>query len=176
MRVSALKKLRTIGAVLALAGASLFASTPAAAHSGISPKAITYYQFSNYYTQLCLDVAGQVPTSIVQQYTCNGTVNQQWRIVPTDSGYFQLAVASSGRCLEIANAGQGNDVGAWIANCNGGYYQQFTWQTSTHSGYRRLAARHSGYCLQPLAERVESRVQIVQYVCYTAWSQEWRIS
>src|SRR5688572_22031573 len=148
----------------------------APASAGASPSSVTYYRFLNYYTGTCLDVAGQAPTSIVQQYTCNGTVNQQWRIMPTNSGYFMLAVASSGRCLEIQYAGQGNDVGAWIADCNGGYNQQFTWQTGTHSGYRRLAARHSGYCLQPLGERLENRTQIVQYVCYTAWSQEWRIS
>jgi hypothetical protein len=78
--------------------------------------------------------------------------------------------------MEVVNSGQNNNDIVQINDCNSGYNQQWTVQTSTHTGWPRLVARHSGKCLQPLNESSVDRTQEVQYLCYTAWSQEWNQS
>ncbi|MEH0416218.1 RICIN domain-containing protein [Streptomyces sp. B21-083] len=171
---------KTATRLTAMAAASLsvlaFASPASAGVRTVQPRSVTYYQFKNYYTGKCLDVGGQANGSVVQQYTCNGTVNQQWSLRSTGGGYFQLVVASSGRCMEVVNSDQSNNAVVQIVDCNGGYNQQWATQTSTHAGWPRLAARHSGKCLQPLNENTGDRTQQVQFDCYTAWSQEWNQS
>jgi hypothetical protein len=41
---------------------------------------------------------------MVQQYTCNGTVNQQWTVqTSTLTGWPQLVARHSGKCLQPLN-------------------------------------------------------------------------
>ncbi|MEV6500065.1 RICIN domain-containing protein [Streptomyces prunicolor] len=178
MRRHALRKTATRLAALAAASLSVltFTSPASADTSTVSPQSVTYYQYQLFYYSKCLDVAGQANGSIVQQYTCNGTVNQQWSPRATDSGYFQMVVASSGRCMEVVNSSQDNYAVLQINDCNGGYNQQWTTRSSTRSNWPLLVARHSGKCLTPYNFSSVDRAQMMQYTCisdatYMQWNR-----
>jgi hypothetical protein len=134
---------------------------------------VTYYQFKDLGNGKCLDVGGQVNGSVVQQYTCNGTVNQQWAFRATGSGYFQLVVASSGRCMEVANASQSEQAFVQIEDCNSGYNQQWIKGASTVAGYTQLVARHSSKCLSPIDLGSVDRTREVQYSCSFSGFEQW---
>ncbi|MGW3413817.1 RICIN domain-containing protein [Streptomyces sp. NPDC000888] len=174
MRMAHFRRAATgLATVLAATVALFVPIAPASADvSTISPKSVTYYQFVNLNSLLCLDVGGQTNGSVVQQYTCNGTVNQQWALYGTDSGYFQLVVASSGRCMEVAGASQDTNHRIQVADCTGAYNQQWVRQPSGREGWPRIAARHSGKCMQPLA----GQLPMVQFPCNTSFAQQWNIS
>ncbi|WP_427925177.1 RICIN domain-containing protein [Streptomyces sp. cg40] len=166
---------------LAFAGALCGASVVAAPMVGAATDgtlAVTYYQESNYNSGKCLDDPGgsQATQVAIQQYTCNGTVSQQWAQYPTDSGYFQLVVAASGQCLEVEGSSQENDHTIQQNICNGGYNQQWTWRSSPVSPYRLLVARHSGKCMGVLFDSLLNQAKVVQYTCDGGPSEDWYTS
>jgi len=137
---------------------SLAAASPADA-------AVTYNQVRNWHSAKCLDVVGgsQAIGARVQQYTCNGTVAQQWTKEFTDSGYFQLKVAASGQCLDVKDGSQADNAPVVQKPCTGAYNQQWTQRTSGVSGWPFLIARHSGKGLTILSESLLNGAQAVQY-------------
>ena len=156
--------------VLIAALAAVVALAPAAHAS------VTYFQFmNNQNPRRCLDVGGQVSGSVVQIFDCNGTVNQQWTMRPTDSGYFLLLVASSGRCLEVANASQAAGSRIQILDCNGQFNQQWRQVPSSVAGFVHLQARHSGRCASSFG-RNGDRVPVLQAACAEIGDQIWNIS
>jgi hypothetical protein len=78
----------------------------------------TYYYIRVRHTGMCLNVAyyGQANGSDVVQATCSNGTNEQWRLQPTDSGFYRLIARSSGKCLDKAGNG---DVVQWT--CWGAY-------------------------------------------------------
>src|SRR5438034_9097786 len=97
MRAPSIRGLVGRLAACAAAMAAVMAFIPAARAdaSAVTPQFVPYLQFGHDFRK-CLDVAGQVNGSTVQQLTCNGTVNQQWTKQPTDNGWFRPTVASRG--------------------------------------------------------------------------------
>jgi hypothetical protein len=166
MNVPSVRRLASWLAASAAAVAAVMVFVPAgrAAATQAVPLSVAYSQFQNGKGK-CLDVAGQANGSVVQQFTCNGTVNQQWTRQPTDNGWFRLAVASSGRCLEVEGASQAVDHQVQIADCNNAFNQQWTDQPSEFRNGRIIIARHSGLCLDILGRSQVDRVPAVQSVC-----------
>jgi hypothetical protein len=72
----------------------------------------TYYYIRVRHTGMCLNVAyyGQENGSDVVQATCSNGTNEQWRLVPTDGGYYRLIARNSGKCLDKA---ANSDVVQW---------------------------------------------------------------
>ena len=141
------------------------------------PQSVPYLQLQNGLVK-CLDVAGQVSGSTVQQFTCNGTVNQQWTKQPTDNGWFRLSVASSGRCLEVEGASQEQNHLVQIADCNGAFNQQWNFRSSGFGDDTRiLVARHSGLCLDIVGHLGADRTPAMQFGCDgNLADQRWRTS
>jgi hypothetical protein len=104
---------------------------------------------TQFVSNQCLDVSGRDNGASVQQYTCNGTVNQFWERVWTSGGYFKLRVASSGRCLQAPDAVPLDNSPAFIADCTGLFNQQWIMQPA---GSGLLRGRQSGACLSILFE------------------------
>ena len=131
------------------------------------PPQVRYDQVVNWHSGKCLDVDGasQANRAKVQQYTCNGTVAQQWTKRYKNSDYFELVLAGSGKCMEVASSSQRDNGKVQQFDCNGGYNQQWRQPQSGVSGYPHLVARHSGKCLTILSESLLDRAQAVQYAC-----------
>jgi hypothetical protein len=176
MKMAFLRRAATGFATIAAASFALVPFAPAAS-AAVSPQSVTYFQFQNGISNgKCLDVGGQVNGSVVQLFACNGTVNQQWTMQPTDSGYFQLMVASSGRCLEVAGASQDLGARVQILDCNRGLNQHWRQVTSTTSGRPLLQVRHSNQCLTALGNPAE-RAPMLQATCFPDIdNQKWSIT
>ena len=69
--------------------------------------------------------AGQDNGSNVQQWDCLNNAQQQWQLVPTDSGYYQIVTRHSGKTLDVAgiSTANGANVHQWAST--GGWNQQW---------------------------------------------------
>jgi hypothetical protein len=86
---------------------------------------------------LYLDVTGgsTQPGTQVIQWTWNGGYNQDWFVVPTDSGYAEIVNRNSGQCLTVA--GDSNQAGTSLVQwpCTGDYSQQWYIGNGTYPGW-----------------------------------------
>ena len=134
------------------------------------------YPFCHYFNKLntsfCLDVWGfsYDDGAGVVQYSCNSADNQRLTKVDTDSGYFVLIFAHSGKCLEIWNWGtsDGDDVIQWA--CHYGDNQQWTYDATNPY---RLRNRFSGKCIAVISSG--ESYQAEQYTCSTSNTQKWNL-
>ena len=162
--------------MLAVMLAGLVPLAPAASAGGAGIQSVTYFQFrTNQNPSRCLDAGGQVNGAVVQIFACNGTVNQQWTMRSVDGVYFELVVASSGRCMEVANSSQTAGSRIQILDCNGQFNQQWRQVASSVSGFVHLQARHSGRCASAFG-RNGDRVPVLQAACSEINDQIWNIS
>ncbi|WPB82683.1 RICIN domain-containing protein [Archangium violaceum] len=65
-----------------------------------------YFTVRARHSGKCMDVGGASTAAgaNVLQYTCNGSNNQRFRLVPYNNGYFALQAKHSNQCLGIARA------------------------------------------------------------------------
>jgi hypothetical protein len=152
-------------AALAAAGAVILGGPGTASAGPVIPSAVTFNQIRNLHSGKCVDVDGgsQREGTVVQQFSCNGTVAQLWRKVALDSsGYFELVVASSGQCMTVDNASQADGAGVHQRQCTGAFNQQWTTTASGVPGWPFLVARHSGKGLIIKSESLLDRAPLVQ--------------
>ncbi|MFY0528763.1 RICIN domain-containing protein [Archangium gephyra] len=98
----------------------------------------------------CLDVRGG-PTAtqdgaLIEQWSCTGQANQAWTLTDRGGGQYQLAAASSGKCVEVINGATGNGAGIQQATCSGQPRQLWT-LNSKGSGRYEIVAVNGGRCL-----------------------------
>ena len=93
----------------------------------------SYWIYANpwYSVPLFLDDAGgsQAPGNGIIQYTWNGAHNQDWYVLPTDSGYAEIVNRNSGQCLS-GFGGAGDQVEQYP--CYGWTQQQ--WYLGVYPG------------------------------------------
>jgi hypothetical protein len=152
-------------ATIAAAGYLILVSASPADAAAANARSVTYYQIKNFHTLKCVDVDGgsQAIGARVQQFSCNGSVAQQWTKVFTDSGYFELRVAASGQCLDVEGASQDNGHQVVQKPCTGAFNQQWIQRTSGISGWPFLVARHSGKGLAFQGISLQDRVLAIQF-------------
>ena len=93
---------------------------------------------------LLLDVSGgsQNPgTPVLDYYYNGGGHNQQWYVLPTDSGWDELVNRNSGKCLSVDGNGDYNGAGLVQNPCTGSTSQQ--WSVGDPSGQHTLTNRAS---------------------------------
>ncbi len=66
----------------------------------------------------------------VDQWTCTGGTNQQWRIQDLGTGFVQLVARHSNKCLDVLNA----------ATTDGAQLVQWTCGTGTNQQWQRSPA------------------------------------
>ncbi|HEX6682412.1 MAG TPA: RICIN domain-containing protein [Candidatus Limnocylindrales bacterium] len=147
-----------MAAIVAGAGLGTVGSAPAHA-------SVTYHQIRSWHSGKCIDVDGasQRAGTVIQQYTCNGTVAQQWTRVWTSPIHFKLVVAASGMCMTVDNASQANAAGIHQQPCGTGFHQQFSTPASGVPDWPFLVARHSGKGVFMGSESLLDRAPLVQY-------------
>lgn len=80
------------------------------------------YTIKNHVNNLCLDVkdGGTTPGTDVIQWTCNGKVQQQWKLESVKEGYFRLRsmVGNKDLCLDLegGKASPGTNIDVWTCN------------------------------------------------------------
>lgn len=123
----------------------------------------------------CLDVADNSAAdgATAAQWTCNGGLNQQWRLTDAGGGYVTIVAQHSGKCLDVSGAT--TSAGAYVNQyyCNGGTNQQWLAQDQGN-GYVRFQARHSGQCLDVSGASTADGARLIQWGCGSGANQQFR--
>jgi hypothetical protein len=90
------------------------------------------------------------------------------------AGYERLTVRHSGQCVDVRDASTANNAAVIQWGCNGGYNQQWRFQ-SVGGGYVQIIARNSGKCLDVTSASTSDGASIIQYTCGTGYNQHWSV-
>ncbi len=133
-----------------------------------------------YSVPLLLDVQGgsNAPNAPVIQYTWNGGHNQQWYVLPTDSGYAELVNRNSGQCLSVVNNSTSPGAGLVQYPCYGSPNQQ--WYLGVYQGNSNImgqtkvmTSRSSGLVADVVGASTSNGTAIDQWTNNGGWNQQW---
>ncbi|WP_437836045.1 RICIN domain-containing protein [Sorangium sp. So ce1153] len=114
----------------------------------------------------CIDVAsaGTADGTPIQQWTCNGTGAQSFRVESTSGGAFRLVNTNSGKCIDVASAGvaDGTPIQQWT--CNGTGAQSF-YIDALAGGYARLRNTRSGKCVDIAGNGTADGTKVQLWTC-----------
>ncbi|TDB73978.1 RICIN domain-containing protein [Micromonospora sp. KC723] len=134
-----------------------------------------YHNLVARHSGKCLDVSDNSATNgaKILQYTCNGGLNQQWRLTDAGGGYYRIIAQHSGKCLDVSDAAttDGANVLHWA--CGSGTNQQWRFE-DLGSGYHRIVARHSGKCLDVADAATTNGARLIQWTCGTGTNQQFQ--
>jgi M6 family metalloprotease-like protein len=124
----------------------------------------------------CLDVAGSGTDNgtLVQQWTCNGTNAQAFRLQATGNGAYSLVNTNSGKCLDVASSSTDNGGILQIYDCNGTNAQSFQFR-SIGNGTYSLVNSNSAKCVDVYAFSTDDGGQTVQYDCNGLINQQFTL-
>lgn len=124
----------------------------------------------------CVDAraAGTGNGTVIQQYTCNSTTAQNFRVVATTDGFSRIEYRNDAtKAVDVSDVSSVDGAGIHLWTYGGGANQQ--WRVSTAAdGYSTITARHSGKCLSAPAGGTDG-VQLIQATCDGSAGQAFRI-
>ncbi|MFD9244208.1 RICIN domain-containing protein, partial [Streptomyces sp. NPDC059556] len=109
----------------------------------------SWYTLTAEANGLCVDVraAGTADGTPVQQYTCNGTRAQQFRLTPTSDGHTRIGVRTAPQqSVDVTDRSTADGAPLQLWAYGGGTNQQWL-PVAEPSGRYHFVARHSGKCL-----------------------------
>jgi hypothetical protein len=117
----------------------------------------------------CLDVeeSGTASGANVQQWTCNGTIAQDWVFNDVGDGYYRLTNPNSGKCLAVdATDGSGTADGrnVWQYDCDNASDGQ-KWFAEKKAGGYWLKSKLSGKCLAVPDGAIGPGANVAQWTC-----------
>lgn len=106
------------------------------------------YELVSRYSGKCLDITSASPNNgaRAQQWECNRTVAQGFRLRDAGGGRYMLVNIGSGRCLDVDAWGTANGSQIIQWDCHGGNNQLWTFRNSV-DGSKSLTSVHAGRCL-----------------------------
>jgi hypothetical protein len=147
-------------ALLSLAG--MITTTQAA--QAAAPQILTF-------ANKCVDVAGAntAPGTLIRQWTCNGTVAQNYTIVPIGNGLVNIKTFA-GECADVAGGqtGDGTLIREWT--CNGTVSQQFS-ITPLGNGFSTIKT-FANKCWDVRGANTADGTQIDEWTCNNTVAQE----
>ncbi|MGW5618267.1 ThuA domain-containing protein [Streptomyces sp. NPDC003877] len=137
----------------------------------------TWYSLTSGAAGSCVDARGAATDNgtAIQQYTCNGTLAQQFQFRPTDGGYTRIANRGNPQqVVDVTGVSTADDAPLQLWAYGGGGNQQWLPVREANGGYR-FVARHSGKCLSTTGGSVNG-AQLVQRPCDGSAAQNFRLS
>ena len=115
----------------------------------------------------CLDLFGfdTRDGAVVDIYTCDGGMNQNWTLHPSG----QLVNAHSGKCLDVKGQLTANGAVVQQWSCTGGANQKWTYNQVT----RQLIGQQSGKCLDVSQGSTANGSRVVIWSCGSQTNQQW---
>jgi Alginate lyase/Ricin-type beta-trefoil lectin domain-like/Ricin-type beta-trefoil lectin domain len=102
-----------------------------------------YYQVSNRYVAMSLNVTGgvsAVSTQIpIQLWTYSGATNEQWKVVSLGNGQWKLIARNSGLCMEVPGYSKSNGLEMDQNTCDGSTAEAFTFNPVTPANVTPVA-------------------------------------
>ncbi|MFG2800883.1 RICIN domain-containing protein [Streptomyces pseudovenezuelae] len=134
-----------------------------------------YYDLVARHSGKCLDITDNSAAdgAVALQYTCNGGLNQQWRLQDAGDGYVRLVAQHSGKCLDVSGGATADGAFVNQYRCTTGTNQQWLFQDQGGGSYR-LVARHSGKCLDVANASTVNGARLIQWPCGTGTNQQFQ--
>jgi len=130
-----------------------------------APNANTFYLYARH-SQGCVDIqqSGKDDGTKVQQYSCNRSVAQTFRLVPSNDGMYLIQNTNSNKCLDVGGASKTDGATVYQWGC-GNYINQRLMIRPSSGGFYRMQFAHSNLCLAVAKASVQLNAQIVQTGC-----------
>jgi chitinase len=167
--------IRSRAAVLAcfLVGVGCSASAPRAeAVSSLS--AATYQLGAGVGANKCLDVSGggSADGTVIQEWDCNSSAAQAFRVDDLGGGLSRLVNPGSGKCVDVAAAGTANGTQIQLWDCNGTGAQSFR-IGDAGGGAVTLVNSNSGKCVDINAQGTANGTKVQLWDCNGTIAQLW---
>ncbi len=119
---------------------------------------------------LCLDVYGNVTTAgaAIDQWTCNGQGNQEFRFVPVSGGYGELQAGNSGDDVAVANSSTTAGTADIIQQTPNGNTASLWLPVRQSDGSYEFKNENSGLCLDVTKAVSTLGQQLDQWACKNA--------
>ncbi|MGW1541304.1 ThuA domain-containing protein [Streptomyces sp. NPDC002309] len=136
----------------------------------------TWYSATNGASGACVDAraAATANGTPIQQYTCNGTLAQQFQFRSTDSGYTRIAIRGNPQqVIDVTGVSTADNAPLQLWSYGAGGNQQWRPEREASGSYRFIA-RHSGKCMSSTGSSANG-VQLVQRPCDNSAAQSFRL-
>jgi Ricin-type beta-trefoil lectin domain/Glycosyl hydrolases family 18 len=135
------------------------------------------YQLVRKGSGKCLDVngAGTADGTNIQQWTCNGTPAQAFRVDDVGGGKVRLVNPHANKCVDINGAGTANGTNVQLWTCNGTGAQSFVIE-DMGDGTSRLRNPNSGKCVDVNGAGAADGTNVQLWTCNTTDAQRWRFN
>ena len=111
----------------------------------------------------------------VDQVTCDGSSDQQWKLSDLGNSVFKIVGQHSGKCLDIKYDSTANGANVQQMGCDGAADQK--WKvTSLGNGEYQLAAQHSGKCLDVADFSTQNGGNLQQWACGGGANQRFKLT
>jgi hypothetical protein len=140
-----------------------------------------WYEVVNQNSSACVDAtnSGTANGTVVQQWTCGGSLNQQWQFTAVSSGVYKVANRNSAAQNQVwdvtggpAATAPGTPIQTW--SYGGGTNQQWR-ATTTGDGWYTFAAGNSGLCLTVPNSSTANGIQLQQNTCTNTVAQRFKL-
>jgi len=132
------------------------------------------YVIRSVATQKCVDVASSSTAdgAKVQQWDCNGTNAQRFRVTPTSGGYFSIINVNSNKGLDITDASTAENARVQQWTYSGGANQQFRFVSRGGTEFS-IHARHTDMAVDLYWGNTANGTELVQYPYIGGTNQRW---
>ncbi len=116
---------------------------------------------------LCVDVEGgsAADAALVQQYTCNGTLAQRWKVASIANNVYELRAEASDKCLDVAGGSAADGAALQQYTCNGTAAQRWVIDALGGGAYRLISQTGSGKCLDVKTGSAQVATKLQLYTC-----------
>ncbi|HEY1012978.1 MAG TPA: RICIN domain-containing protein [Herpetosiphonaceae bacterium] len=140
------------------------------------PSGGAYFYLINRNSNQCLDLsnASSADGAKIQQWGCNGSSAQQWRLAPVNGSY-QLVSRASNKCADVEawSTADGALVKQW--SCGNAQNNQLWNFATTSDGWTRLVSRNSGKDLSIQYGSTTAGTAAHQWPWIGSADQQWRL-
>ncbi|EFL22191.1 putative ricin-type beta-trefoil lectin domain protein [Streptomyces himastatinicus ATCC 53653] len=126
-----------------------------------------YHQFVVASDNLCMDVYGNSGSAgaAIDQWTCNGQGNQQFRFVPASGGYGELRAQNSGLDVAVADSSTAAGVPDIVQQAPGAAANSLWLPVRQSDGSYAFQNKNSGLCLDVYGAGDNPGQQLDQWPC-----------
>ncbi len=128
-------------------------------------------------SEKCLDVdaAGSADGTNIQQWSCNGTAAQSFRVEDQGGGTYRVINSGAGKCVDVAGAGTGDGTNIQLWSCNSSPAQTFRIEEQG-SGTVRFVNTGSEKCMDVSASSDADGTNVQLWGCNGSDAQRWRLA
>ncbi|MBW8760544.1 MAG: RICIN domain-containing protein, partial [Burkholderiales bacterium] len=136
------------------------------------------YTITSAFSGKCVDIASASTANgaQVQQYQCNGTGAQTFKVTNLGAGWYRLVNTHSGKAIDIASASTADGAKVQQYTDNGTGAQRFSIKPGSDATTFVLTNENSGKCLDVAGWSSNDGGKIQQWNCTGNVNQAWRFT